>query len=237
MAFHKLQTNIPVFGTVKFIDYEGERDVEKDGKSYHFYPKLKLNGTWDGIGDAKIEIPASMATTLIKDGLCELKEGTAHDFKWLYRGRVQILKAEEGTKKRTSVLAIDAPQPTNGQPPKQRAVTQADVVASQHPTTQTQGDPWSELEAVYRRAHNIAARTWRDELKDDTAKVAATATVFIAASDRGLSATPTTEPTARQQAEKIRDTLDAHAARSAPKSGHYADDPGPTDPPDDGMPF
>jgi hypothetical protein len=62
------------------------------------------------------------------------------------------------------------------------------------------------LERNYKKAVTIALGAWSGPLNEQ-AIVAAAATVFIEAQKRGL----TVPPTAQQQAETVRDTLDSFA--------------------------
>src|SRR4051794_37904466 len=111
MATIKLQTNIAVTGTVKYMDfYPAKMVTDKNGVEQEYAAQVALKGVWDGSGEGVIYLPQMLANEIIGAGLAQtagekvFQGQTVPQFKWLYQGRVQVLKAEEGRTKRTSVL-------------------------------------------------------------------------------------------------------------------------------------
>ena len=189
MATLKLQTNIPVYGVVKYMDYYPAKMV--DGKEYG--AQIALKGTWEGTGEAAIYLPHFLANDIVGAGLAHsdgekvFQGQTIPQFRWSHSGRVQVLKAEDGRIKRTTVLAVDATGAVPAQAPVHRPTpTVKDATPSYGSVP---GDPWSEIERQYERARRTACRVWGDNY-DPQALVAAAATVFIEANKRGIAPPP-----------------------------------------------
>jgi hypothetical protein len=253
MAKLDFKTNIPVVGTVKYLDYYPEREVKgRDGKTFMASAQVRLKGTFDGT-DGEIYLPAFLAEHMIRDGLAQdagERDGK-QQFKWLEAGPVEILRAENGAKKITTVRALNgkatdaAPTATGAVSPPPAASpskgTAIPVSATAAPSAvpHTQDDGWDALARQYTRAVDVAGQAWKTMAASTVdwsaeAMVAAAATVFIEANKRGLTVpAPHAPKTAEQRAAAVRDAIDRYAKPPAALG-----DPGPQEaPPDDELPF
>lgn len=208
----KLATNIPLIGTVKYMDfYPGK---EKDGTKYA--AQIALKGTWDEKGDGTVYLAAPVAYGILKDGFAHedgkksFQGAEVPQFKWDYQGKVRVLKSEDGLKRHTTVTAADGPvDAATGGPPRKVEFNRPPILPGSTPSPAPATDErWTELGRNYAKAVEIAAQTWQGGNLDSQAIVAAAATVFIEANKRGL----TVPKTAEQQAATIRDTVDSFTA-------------------------
>jgi hypothetical protein len=114
MATIKLKTNIPVVGTVRYIDYYPAKPNPKN-PAETVGPDLGLKGSWTMAGlatEGTIYVPGALLTELLTQGLATQAgvKDNVPQLRWAYTGPVQILKEEvDGRKKHTSVTAVGAP--------------------------------------------------------------------------------------------------------------------------------
>lgn len=208
----KVQTNIPIVGTLKYVDFAPSK---QEGWS----DQICLKGTFDGIGEGRVYLADWLAKAMIEQGLIEAS-GTDRDgnqaYKVLYKGRVQILREEHGTKKVTTILPMEsAPQPAAGATtPVNSGRAPAEVTRSSSAVAPVGGPPsdeWGALARVYHKSVDVAHGVWSD-YEGPVDLVAAAATVFIQACKAGLTVpAPHVPLTAEQKAKNIRDAIDTYA--------------------------
>lgn len=205
-------TNIPVTGTLTAVYFQPAREVH----GTTFTAQLKLRGTWttakaliekvedacDGLA-ADLYLPDFLATDLCRDGILR-DVGVDRDGNPAFavqHSAVTIERKEEvvsGKKRTKTVVAAIGTVQT----PAPRPVSTAPIPVTTRPgAAKTEGGPgmpkaipeavsdgerlWAELEARYRRCAGIAERTYAVPL-EQSALVAATATLFIEANRRNL---------------------------------------------------
>lgn len=170
MAIHKLKTNIPVVGTLKYADCVGEREVN----GTKFDPQFSVKGNWDGIGEATIYLHASLLNDAVKLGLVEdTKELDKYGQPKLKvldtRSRVKILREENGTKKRTTLSFADK-EPTPSAPVKRSeggpGMPHPETKAPQSPTPYS----WEGLFQLYGDAVLVVATAQRAANVEPTAE-------------------------------------------------------------------
>ena len=218
----KLQTNIPLVGTLKYADH-------KPSTTEGWADQIRLKGQFDGKGEGYVYIGAWMADKLVKQGIIEVtspgdeESGESPSYRVIYKDKVQILREEEGTKKITTILPLGAAPTAAGaesrpaaSPSKGSAIpVSATAVPASVPPLQD-GEPWKALARSYKKAVEVASWAWGgDEVTlNDEAIVAAAATVFIEANKRGLSVpAPVEKLSPEQKAERIRDAIDKYAEK------------------------
>jgi hypothetical protein len=203
----KLEPNVVVTGTVKFVDFYAEKEnPNQPGKV--MAAQWALNGAWSWIvpgtdeqmhAEGKIYIDEyQLAASPVALGFVE-PNGTWDDgnpkFKWTYKAAVRLLKTEDGKKRHVTISrltdspagvgAAPAPLPVGHGTPAQASRPPQAVPT---PTPAPHTDPWSDLARSYERAHVLACKVWGDNY-EPSALVAAAATIFIEANKRGLKAT------------------------------------------------
>lgn len=102
----KLQTNLPVIGTVSKAFFHHNEKAIKEG----WDPQLKLVGTWDEEGEGNLYLPLRLAEEMHKAGFITIETGPECD---LYKvmmphTKVKLLKEEDGTKKLIRFSFADA---------------------------------------------------------------------------------------------------------------------------------
>lgn len=115
-----LKTNIPVTGVVRFVDYYPAKPNPKE-PTKTLGPDLGIKGEWDGQGEGTIYVNAALFPSLVESGLVTHQgydaESKPANLRWVYPGRVKVLREEDGQKKRTSIVPLDAapaPAASNG---------------------------------------------------------------------------------------------------------------------------
>jgi hypothetical protein len=200
-----LDVNVPLTGTVKFVDYYPEKpNPNQPGKT--MADQWALTGTWeytspDGVKQAaegKVYIDAyQLSASPVQLGFVE-ENGAWPDgnrrYKWTHTGPVRLLKTEDGRKRHVALSRLDGTTPATPAQQAPTAITGKMVRTDAHPGTesvaaQLMDDPWKALARQYERARAIACQVWGDNF-DASALVAATATVFIEANKKGLTAHP-----------------------------------------------
>lgn len=222
----KLQTNVPLVGVLQYVDFA-------KSKTEGWADQICLKGHFDGHGEGRVYLSDWLAKPMLENGLIEtngLDRDGNQAYKVLYKGRVQILREENGPKKFTTILPLDASTPAAGavSPPPATSPGRApaesprsnSVAAPVSGPPSPDSEPWRALAAQYKRAAGIAIRTWAETINDEQALVAAAATVFIEANKRGL----TVPPTAKEQAEEIRRAFDQPPAPLAKAIAGEEDD-------------
>jgi hypothetical protein len=211
----KLQVNIPLIGTVKFLDYYPEKpNPNEPGKMMS--AQWGFKGTWDGIGEGRVYADEyQLPTGPLMLGLAEQQgeERGLPRYRWKYDGKVQIVKREEGRKRVIYLSRLSETTPQSGRmhtnaqnqnaPSPLLPVSTTQVWKEMASDAMMQPKPvmdeWAALEARYARCVEIARRSWETLGKfGDTALVAATATLFIEANKEHLQtpsvAAPLTAP-------------------------------------------
>lgn len=183
----KLKTNIPLIGVVQYADYAKTKNPE-------YSDQIKLKGNFDGHGEASVYLPLPVASALIKDNLAR-GNGTDRDgnpaYQWLHKGKVQILKSEDGQKKFTTVTPLEK----NGSPP----IQQGDAHEGEHddnvgdgtvpPPDKLARKRWADLYETYKACVDMARKAWPQDTPPDVLHAAA-ATLLIAADKRNLPTPP-----------------------------------------------
>ena len=227
----KLQTNIPIVGVLKYVDYSKSR-VEG------WQDQLCLKGTWDGHGEGRVYLPVWLADKMIEQNIVDEDGQDRYEnpaYRVTYAGRVQILREEHGTKKVTTILplgdvgpitaksaptAAGAESPPPAASPRRALADGRDrdgrpvaVPASVPPSS----DEWAALSRNYHRACDIASRAWSNAegvVVSADHLVAAAATVFIEANKRGLTVpAPVEKLSPEQKVERIRESFDKFAEK------------------------
>jgi len=107
----KILTNVPITGTVSAA-YWSQSDTAKEKG---WAPQLKLIGTWDGQGEGNVYLPLPVVGELVMLDVIVIdgKDNDGNDrYNIRHRGPIQILRTEEGTKKKTAVTLVGGDAPT-----------------------------------------------------------------------------------------------------------------------------
>lgn len=178
----KLQTNIPITGTLDYCDY-----IKSTNPQYN--DQIALKGTWDGSGQGRIYLPLALEGELSKKGIIGPKAENGN-YPVLMRGaKVRILRVEDGKSKRTSIDLLDSAGP---------ATVANTPAATPYKAASYGGAATKEqLEATLQECLEVSHEMWMAAgftPADCTDAIAASAhTLFIARSQRGLFAVVTQE--------------------------------------------
>jgi hypothetical protein len=223
----KLLTNVPLIGVLNYVDFS-------KSKTEGWSDQIALKGHFDGHGEGRVYLSDWLAKPMIENGIIEAA-GTDRDgnqaYKVLYKGRVQILREENGPKKYTTILPLDqAATPAAGAvspPPAASPRTAApaatgtgggspQAVPASGPASTKEDGEWASLHRNYRRAIAVAIRAWGENQLplEGEVLVAAAATVFIEANKRGLTVpAPVEKLSPEQKAEAVRDAFDRYSEK------------------------
>ncbi len=205
MAIVKVQTNIPMVGTLLYAD----------GADGQFGQQIRLTGEWEGHGKASVYLPWHIAEKLMELGLID-RDGKTTDKGTTYKvhgkPRVTISLTEEGRNKRYSVTCQGgatpppaAAAPTNngqGTAAPSTAAPSGQVGNSQSTDAESPAVTFNRLIATMDRCHHEAVRIWGPNGTPES--VAATChSLFIAADKRDCLLPPPARPVAQAQLEKI----------------------------------
>jgi hypothetical protein len=201
----KLEPGTDLVGPIKFASFYPEKPNEAEPDK-PFAAQWGLTGTFDGT-----EMRVFIAAHQLEGALPVVREGSWPDgnpkYKWTGTGPFRLHKYVKDKRHYVTILPADggaAPaQVGNGAAGPARSTVATPSIGS-HPSN----EKWDEVERVYQRCAEIARHTWgQDDIPPD-AMVRAANGLMIEAGKRGL----TVPPTAQQQAEKVRDTLDSFVA-------------------------
>lgn len=112
----KLDTNVPVTGTVTQVWYQKSTKTDQNGKPWP--DQIKLVGSWDGKGDGNIYLNLALESQMQQKGIIGARAGDA--FPVLGQNvRIQVMKKEEGGNKFVDVALLSG----GGGAPRQNAGT------------------------------------------------------------------------------------------------------------------
>jgi hypothetical protein len=97
----KLQTNIPVIGTITYCDFIKSKNTAPDGTPYS--DQISLRGTWDGAGEGRMYLHLSIEQELKNLGVIGDRQANGNCPLLLQAPKVKVTKIEQGTAKRTVV--------------------------------------------------------------------------------------------------------------------------------------
>ena len=115
----KLQTNVPLIGTVSKAYYNYSEKAQTEG----WDPQLKLCGSWieeDTLGplfDADVYLPLRLVESMENKGFLKVETGPDHDLYHVMmpNTRIKLVKEEEGTKKFIRFFLMDGETQSPGQ--------------------------------------------------------------------------------------------------------------------------
>jgi hypothetical protein len=106
----KLQTNIPVTGLVKYIDF-------MPTKVPGYSDQIAVRGDWDGAGEGRVYLNVALEGEFKKAGLIGERSANGNYPLLVKAPRIKLVKTEEGNQKRTAVSVLSsegsAPQPAS----------------------------------------------------------------------------------------------------------------------------
>ncbi len=177
----KLATNIPLVGTVQSCYYA-------KSKTEGYSDQIKLKGTFDGQGEGSVYLPLRLVNDLATAGMLAVptdkKDNYGNQaFQWLYGGKIQILKQEEGTRKFTTVTAAEK----NGSPPIQQgdAHEPEPYDDGTNRAVDDLGEWWHGRYLLMKYCHRLAKNIHGDGEHDQQAVAATAHTLFIQANMAG----------------------------------------------------
>lgn len=202
MPSFKLQTNVPVLGTVQAVYYA------KTNNPGQYQDQVKLRGQWDTLGAGDIYLGLQVAQKMSEDGLLTTsgqdKDGNPA-YRMLYLGRVKILRVEDGNRKVTTVTP-ESGAPVNGAPAAPLQTAQGQLrggAPPAQPSAELPGVTFARLKATLAKCLDFAKEYWKDSPPDVIQTTAHT--LFIAADRRNcLAPAPPAPPTPATAEQKDR---------------------------------
>ncbi len=95
----KPQTNVPITGVITYVDFQPTKNPQ-------YSDQIALRGTWDGAGEARIYLHLACEQDLQRQGIIGQRQQNGNYPLLVVSPRVQVLKTEQGTSKRTVVTLI-----------------------------------------------------------------------------------------------------------------------------------
>lgn len=111
----KLQTNIPVTGTVKYVDYIKSKNDYAD--------QVAIKGEFDGAGEGRVYLHLSIKDEMVKLGIIAADPSPNGSYQVLKSNcRVKISKVEQGTSKITTIELLSSSGSVPATPPQQQSL-------------------------------------------------------------------------------------------------------------------
>ena len=161
MATIKLQTNIPVTGTIGYCDFIPT-------KTPGYSDQISLQGKWDGAGDGRMYLHLAVEQDLQKLGIIGQRAQNGNYPLRLKEPKVKIAKVEQGASKRTIVELISHAgeidqQVQNYAAPQQTQQTRQGSLYNPPATSAPPAPPevsLEDLEKTYQDCLRVASKIW-----------------------------------------------------------------------------